>query len=78
MNWSLFAYCVLALLGEDEVNLINFFLSGQVATPSSHFKLENEIMCNKMYRQMSSKIENCKFLDKFLISVQQPENSLKL
>ena len=57
----------MALLGEDEVNLIDFLLSSQAATPSSHFSLENENMCNEMYKQMSSKIENCKILDNFLI-----------
>ena len=31
-----------------------------------------------MYRQMSSKIENCKFLDNSLTFVQTSENSLKL
>ena len=53
----------MALLDEDEVNLIDFILLSQAATPSSHFNLENENICEEMYRQMSSKIKNCKFLD---------------
>ena len=68
----------MALLDEDEVNLIYFILSSQAATPSSHFNLENEDICKELYRQMSSKIENCKFLDNSLTCVQPSENSLKL
>ena len=68
----------MALLDEDEVNLIDFILSSQAASPSSHFNLENENICEEMYRQMSSKIENCKFLDNSLTCVQPSENSLKL
>ena len=68
----------MVLLGEDEVNLIDFILSSQAAVPSSHFNLENENICDKMYRQMSSKIKKCKFLDNFLTCIQQSENLLKL
>ena len=68
----------MALLGIDEVNLIDFILSSHAATPSSQFNLENENMCNEMYKQISSKIANCKLLDNFLTCVQQSENSLKL
>ena len=65
----------MALLDEDEVNLIDFILSSQAATPSSRFNLENENICEEMYRQMSSKIENCKFLDNFLTCVPEVESS---
>ena len=68
----------MAPLDKDEVNLIDFILSSQAATPCSHFNLENENICDEMYRQMSSKIENCKFLDNLSNCVQQSENSLKL
>ena len=68
----------MAFLDEDEVNLIDFILSSQAATPSSHFKSENENICEEMFRQMSSKIESCKFLDNSLTYVQPSENSLKL
>ena len=67
----------MALLDEDEVNLIDFILSSQAATPSSHFNLENENICEEMCRQMASKIKNCKFLDNSLTCVQSSENSLK-
>ena len=60
----------MALLLEDEVKLMDFILSSQAATPSSPFNLENENICEEMYRQTSSKIKNCKFLDKFLTCVQ--------
>ena len=68
----------MALLDKDEVNLIDFILSSQVATPSFPFNLENENICEEMYRQMSSKIENCKFLNNSLTCVQPSGNSLKL
>ena len=68
----------MALLDDDEVNLIDFILSSQAATPSSHFNLENENICEEMYRQMSSEIEKCKFFDNSLTCVQPSENSLKL
>ena len=68
----------MALLDEDEVNLIAFILLSQAATPSSHFKLENENIFEEMNRQMSSKIENCKFLDNSLTCVQPSESSLKV
>ena len=68
----------MALLDEDEVISIDFILSSQAATPSSHFNLENDNICEEMYRQMSSKIENCKLLDNSLTCIQPSENSLKL
>ena len=68
----------MARLDEDEVNLLDFILSSQAATPSSHFNLENDNICEEMYRQMSSKIENCKFLNNSSTCVQPSENSLKL
>ena len=43
----------MVLLGEDKVNLIDFILSSQAATSSSHFNLENQNMCDELYRQMS-------------------------
>ena len=60
------------------MNLIDFIVSSQAATPSSHFNLENENICEEVDRQMSSKIENCKFLGNSLTCVQPSQNSLKL
>ena len=68
----------MALLDEDEVNLIDCILSSQAATPSSRFNLENDNICEEMYGQMSSKIKNCKFLDNSSTCVQPSENLLKL
>ena len=49
----------MALLDEDEVNLIDFILSSQAATPSSHFNLEKENICEEIDKcHLRSKIVN--------------------
>ena len=62
-----------------EANLFDFMLPGQAATPTIHCNTENDILCDDMYRAITSKIGKCKYFDVNATNFPQSNNySLKL